>query len=150
VTGTKLIHVPYKGSGQYLPDVIAGHTDFVFDQLSTSITFIKSGKLRALGVTTLSRVGSMPELPTLAESGLPEFEASTTTGILFPAATPPAFVAKVNEALTKVLKVPATRERFVRIGADVVESSPGQFDRIMREEIAKWTKVVREANVKIE
>ncbi len=149
VTGTKLTHVPYKGSGQALIDLVAGHVDVMFDQLSSSIGFIKSGKLRAFGVTTLSRAGAMPELPTLAESGLTGFEASTTTGILFPAATPPAVVAKVNAALIKVLQLPATREHFVRSGADVVESSAGTFDRIMREETVKWTKVVRDANVLI-
>ncbi len=147
VTGTKLTHVPYKGSGQALIDLVAGHVDVMFDQLSSSIGFIKSGKLRAFGVTTLARAGAMLELPTLAESGLPGFEASTTTGILFPAATPVAVVAKVNAALAKVLQLPATRDHFVRSGADVVESSAGTFDRIMREETAKWTKVVREGNV---
>lgn len=150
LTGTKLTHVPYRGSGQALIDLVAGHVDVMFDQLPSSIGFIKSGKLRAFGVTTLTRAGAMPELPTLAESGVPGFEASTTSGILFPAATPPAYVAKVNAALTKVLQLPATREQFLRMGADIVESSTGPFDRIMREETVKWVKVVRDANITIE
>jgi len=150
LTGTKLTHVPYKGSGQALIDLVAGHVDVMFDQLNSSIGFIKSGKLRAFGVTTLTRAGAMPELPTLAESGVSGFEAATTSGILFPAATPPAFVAKVNAALIKVLQLPAMRDQFLRMGADIVESSAGPFDRIMREDTAKWVKVIRDANITIE
>ncbi len=150
LTGTKLTHVPYKGSGQALTDLVAGHVDVLFDQLNSSIGFIKSGKLRALGMTTLSRAGAMPELPTVAESGVPGYEASTTSGMLFPAATPPAFVAKVNAALIKVLQLPATREQFLRMGADIVDFSTGPFERIMRDETAKWVKVIRDANITIE
>jgi tripartite-type tricarboxylate transporter receptor subunit TctC len=122
----------------------------MFDQLSSSLAHIKAGKLHALGVTTGARAGAMPELPTLAESGLAGFEASTTTGLMFPASTPPAIVEKVNAAMAKVLKLQATRDSFVQLGSDVRVSTPEEFDRIMREETGKWSKVVRDANVKIE
>jgi tripartite-type tricarboxylate transporter receptor subunit TctC len=150
ISGTKLLHVPYKGSGQALTDLLGGQVDVMFDQLSSSLAYIKAGKLRGLGVTTRARAAAMPDMPTLAESGLAGFEASTTTGVMFPAGTPPAIVKKVNAAMTKVLKLPATRDSFVQLGADVQVSTPEEFDRIMREETSKWSKVVRDANVKIE
>jgi tripartite-type tricarboxylate transporter receptor subunit TctC len=148
VTGTKLVHVPYKGSGPALIDLMGGQIDVMFDQLSSSIGYIQGGKLRPLAVTTLKRASAMPNVPTMDESGLKGFEASTTTGVLLPAPTPKEIVQKVHAALVKVLRQPGTRESFTRIGADVVDSTPEEFERVMRSEIVKWNKVVREANVK--
>ena len=150
VTGIKLIHVPYKGSGPALVDLMGGQIDVMFDQLSSSIGYIQGRKLRALAVTSLKRSSGLPEVPTVDESGYKGFDASTTTGILLPAATPKDIVQKTHAALVKVLRAPATKEAFLRIGADVVESTPQEFDKVMRTEIAKWTKVVRDANVKVE
>ena len=150
VAGVKLIHVPYKGSGPALIDLMGGQVDVLFDQMSSAIGFIKSGKLRAIAVTTLKRTQATPEVPTMDESGLKGFDASTSTGVLLPAATPREIVSKVHAALIKVLRSPATRENFARIGADTLESSPEEFTRFMREEIAKWGKVVRDAGVKLD
>ena len=150
VTGTKFIHVPYKGSGPALVDLMGGQVDLLFDQLSSSIGYIQGGRLHALAVTTLKRAGTLPAVPTLDESGLRGFDASTTTGIMLPAATPPDIVAKVHAALIKTLHQPSTRDNFARIGADVLESSPDEFMRTLRVEIAKWTKVIRDANIKLE
>ena len=108
-TGTKFIHIPYKGSGPGLIDLMGGQIDIFFDQLSASIGFIQAGKLRALAVTTAKRAAAMPELPTIAESGLPGFDASTWTGIVLPAATPHDIVMKVHAALIKTLRAKATR-----------------------------------------
>ena len=150
VTGTKFIHVPYKGSGPALVDLMGGQVDLLFDQLPASIGFIQSGKLHAVAVTTLKRATTLPSVPTLDESGLKGFDASTTTGIMMPAATPPDVAAKVHAAVLKSLRQTSTRENFARIGADVLESSPEEFTRTLRAEIAKWTKVIRDANIKME
>jgi tripartite-type tricarboxylate transporter receptor subunit TctC len=150
VAGIKLIHVPYKGSGPALIDLMGGQVDVLFDQLSSAIGYIKGGKLRALAVTTLKRATALPEVPTVDESGLKGFDASTSTGILLPVATPRDIVTKVHTSLIKVLRLPATRESFARIGADTLESSPEEFTRFLREEIAKWSKVVHDAGVKLE
>lgn len=150
ITGTRLVHVPYKGSGPALVDLMGGQVDMMFDQVSSSVGHIKSGKIRALAVTTLKRTGALPEVPTMDESGLKGFEASTTTGILLPAKTPPEIVKRVHAALVKTLRTPSTREAFAKVGADVVESTPEELDKLMRAENVKWTKVIRDANVKVE
>ena len=150
MTGTKLLRVPYKGSGPSLIDLMGGQIDVMFDQLSSSLGYVHSGKLRALAVTTLKRASALPNVPTMDESGLKGFEASTTTGILLPAATPRDIVQKVYAALIKVLRQPSTREHFTRMGADVLESTPEEFEGGVRSEIAKWSKVIHDANVKVE
>ena len=149
-TGTKLIHVPYKGSGPGLIDLIGGQIDSFFDQLSSSIGFIQTGKLRPLAVTTIKRAAALPELPTLAESGLPGFDASTWTGIVLPAAAPHDIVVKLHAALSKTLRTKATQESFARLGAETLESTPEEFARFMRDDLAKWTRVVRTAGIKLE
>lgn len=149
-TGTRFIHIPYKGSGPGLIDLMGGQIDIFFDQLSASIGFIQAGKLRALAVTTAKRATAMPELPTIAESGIPGFDSSTWTGIVLPAATPHDIVMKVHAALIKTLRAKATHESFARLGAETLESTPEEFARFMRDDLAKWTKVVREAGIKLE
>jgi tripartite-type tricarboxylate transporter receptor subunit TctC len=150
VTRTKLVHVPYKGSGPALVDLMGGQVDMMFDQVSSAIGHIQSGKLRALAVTTLKRTSALPNVPTMDESGLRGFEASTTTGILLPVRTPPDIVKRVYAAVIKTLRLPATREGFARVGADVLESTPEELDKLMRAENVKWSKVIRDANVKVE
>lgn len=143
-TATKLVHVPYKGTGPALIELMGGQVDLIFDQLSTSISHIKSGRLRPLGVTTLKRSFLLPALPTLDESGVRGFEASSYTGIMLPSATPKDIVMKIYEALTDWLDQPAARESFARLGADVIKSTPEEAARRIKNDIAKWTKV-REA-----
>jgi tripartite-type tricarboxylate transporter receptor subunit TctC len=150
VTGTKLVHVPYKGSGPALIDLMGGQVDMMFDQVSSSIGYIKSGKLRPLAVTTLKRTGALPDVPTMNESGLKGFEASTMTGVLLPAKTPQEIVKRVYDAVVKTLRTPATRQAFAKVGADVIESTPEALDKLMHSENVKWTKVIREAHVKVQ
>ena len=150
MTQTKLVHVPYKGSGPALVDLMGGQVDIMFDQVSSSIGHIQSGKIRGLAVTTLKRSTALPAIPTMDESGLKGFEAMTGTGILLPAATPRAIVDRVYGALVKVLRQPSTRDSFARLGAEVVETTPAELDRLMHSENVKWTKVIRDGNVKIE
>jgi tripartite-type tricarboxylate transporter receptor subunit TctC len=150
MTGTKLVHVPYKGSGPALIDMIGGQVDVFFDQLSSSIGHIQSGKLRAIAVTTLKRTAALPAVPTVSESGVPGFDASTVTGIVLPAATPRDIVLKVHGALIKVLRLKATHDSFAHFGAETLESTPEEFTRFIREDLAKWSKVIREAGIKLE
>ena len=149
-TGTRFIHIPYKGSGPGLIDLMGGQIDIFFDQLSASIGYIQAGRLRALAVTTIKRASAMPELPTIAESGIPGFDSSTWTAIIMPAATPHDVVLKVHGALIKTLRMKATRDAFTRLGAETLESSPEETARFVKEDLAKWTKVVREAGIKLE
>ncbi len=147
---TRLIHVPYKGSGAALIDMMGGQVDVFFDQLSSSFGYLQSGKLRAIAVTTLKRSPYAPEIPTVNESGVPGFDASTVTGIVLPAATPPEITAKVHAALLKVLRLKTTRDSFARFGAETLESSPEEFTRFLRDDLAKWNKLVRETGIKLE
>ena len=150
-TGTKLIHIPYKGSGPGLIDLMGGQIDIFFDQLSASIGFIQAGKIRALAVTTIKRAAAMPELPTIAEAaGIPGFDASTWTGIVLPAATPRDVVLKIHGALVKTLRTKSVRDNFARLGAETLESTPEEFARYLRDDLAKWTRVVREAGIKLD
>ena len=149
-TGTKFVHIPYKGSGPGLIDLMGGQIDIFFDQLSASIGYIQTGRLRALAVTTIKRASAMPELPTIAESGIPGFDSSTCTAIIMPAATPQDVVLKVHGALIKTLRTKTTRDAFARLGAETLESSPEETARFVKEDLAKWTRVVREAGIKLE
>ena len=149
-TGTRFIHIPYKGSGPGLIDLMGGQIDIFFDQLSASIGYIQAGRLRGLAVTTAKRATAMPDLPTIAESGIPGFDASTWTAILLPAQTPPDIVMKVQGALIKTLRAKTTRDAFARLGAETLESPPEETARFMKDDLAKWTRVVREAGIKLE
>lgn len=149
-TQTKLIHVPYKGSGAALVDLMGGQVDVFFDQLSSSIGYLQSGKLRPIAVTTLKRSPYLPEVPSANEAGVPGFDASTVTGITLPAATPPDVIAKVHSALVKVLRAKTTRDSFARFGAETLESTPEEFSKFIRDDLAKWNKLVRETGIKLE
>jgi len=150
VTATRFVHVPFKGSGQALIDLMGGQVDLIFDQLSSSTPLIKSGKLRPLGVTTLKRSLLLPEVPTIDESGVRGFESSTYTGIMLPAATPRDVVMKVYEALTRWLDQPATRESFARLGAELIKTTPEETVRRVKDDLAKWTKVRKATNITLE
>lgn len=147
MTGTKLLHVPYKGSGPALTELLGGQVNVMFDQLTSSMGFIREGRLKILAVTAAERVSALPNVPTLAESGVPGYEASTFLGILAPAATPPAVVNRLNAAIRKVLDMPAIQERFRSLGTDPGASSPQEFAAIIRNELAKWQRVAKEANL---
>jgi tripartite-type tricarboxylate transporter receptor subunit TctC len=149
-TGTRFTLVPYKGSGQALIDLIAGHLDAHVDQISSALPYVKANRARAIAVTTARRSSQLPEVPTLAESGVPGFDASTVTGILAPAATSREIVQKLNAALVKVLGTSAIKERFASLGADVQPSSSEELAAFIREDLAKWVKVVKQAGIKVE
>lgn len=149
-TGAKMNLVPYKGSGPALIDLVAGHMYAHVDQVSSALPFIKAQRIRAIAVTTAKRAAALPEIPTLAESGVPGFDASTVTGILAPAATPGDVVSRLNGALNKVLATAAVRDRFSALGAEVQPSTSDELGRFIREDLALWTKVVKQAGIKVQ
>ncbi len=147
--GIKMLHVPYKGAGPALTDLMGGQVQGMFANPAASIAHVRSGKLRALAVTGDKRSTSMPEVPTLAESALPGFEASTWWGILAPAKTPGAIAMKLNAELARALSQPEALNRIAALGADVVGGPPQKLADHVRAEIPKWRTVVRAADIKL-
>lgn len=150
ITGTRFIHVPYKGGGPAGVDLVAGQVNLLFDQLSSSVAAIKSGKIRALAVTSETRNALLPDVPTMKESGVPDYVVTNITGVLAPAGTPADIVEKLNAAIAKVLTMPATRERFAGIALDPSPSTAEQFSAYIKEDFARWTKVVKDADIKLD
>lgn len=147
MSGTRLVHVPYRGSGQALNDLLGGQVDLMFDNIPSSLPHIKSGKLRALGMTSATRSSILPDMPTLAESGLPGFEASTITGLAVPVGTPAPVIQKIDGAVARALASPEVKTTFAGLGAEVVALSGPEFSALMRSETAKWSKVARDAGI---
>ena len=149
-TGTRMTLIPYKGSGPALVDLVAGHVYGHVDQISSALPYIRSNRIRAIAVTTKTRAAQLPEVPTLAESGVPGFDASTITGVLAPAKTPRDVVQKLNAALGQVLAQAAVKERFAALGAEVHPSTSDELGAWIREDLAVWIKVVKQAGIKLE
>jgi tripartite-type tricarboxylate transporter receptor subunit TctC len=146
--GIKLTVVPYKGSGPAVRDLLGGHVMGRIDQVSSSLGHIREGRLRAIAVTTAQRAAALPDVPTLAESGLPGFNASTVTGLLAAAGTPDDIVGVLEKALMSVLKESEVVQRFTSLGADAQPSTSAEFAKFIREDLAKWKRVVKEAGIK--
>ena len=149
-TGARLTLVPYKGSGPALIDLVAGHVFAHVDQISSALPYIQANRIRAIAVTTAKRAALLADVPTLAESGVPGFDASTVTGVLAPAATPRDVVVKLNAALVKILGAAAVKERFATLGAEVQPSTSEELGAFIREDLAQWVKVVKQAGIKLE
>ena len=149
-TGAKFVHVPYKGAGPALIDLMGGQVDMLFDQLSASSNFIRTGKLRALVVAGEKRNAIIPDVPTMTESGLKNCDAGTFTALMGPAGLSREIVAKLNAAGNKTLAMSTTRDRFAAVGADILGGTPAQLDANLKQELAKWTRVAKAANIKIE
>jgi len=143
----KLLHVPYKGAGAAMVDLIGGQVHLMFDQVSASGPHIKSGRLRAIAVTTLKRAAFLPDVPTVDESGVRGFESSTYTTIAAPAATPKDAMAKLREAMLKVLDDPKTRGSFEKLGAEVIKSTPEALAKRVQEDLAKWIRVRKQTGI---
>lgn len=149
-TGAKFVHVPYKGAGPALIDLMGGQVDMLFDQLSASANYIKSGKLRALVVAGEKRNGVIPDVPTMTESGLKNCDAGTFTALMGPAGLPRDINAKLNAAANQTLVMPSTRDRFAAVGADILGGTPAQLDANLKQELAKWKRVAKAANIRLE
>ena len=148
VTGTKLVHVPYKGVNLAMNDVLAGAIHLVVIGLPAAAPHIKSGRLRALAVIAPQRLPALPEVPTVAEAGLPDFEVTTWYGVLAPAGTPRPIVARLNGELAKILYSADMKDKLNAIGTDPVTSTPEEFAAYLRQETAKWANVVLKAGLK--
>jgi tripartite-type tricarboxylate transporter receptor subunit TctC len=148
--GVDLVHVPFNGAGPAINSVIGGHTPIGFTALTTAVQQANAGTLRALAVTGAKRSPALPDVPTVAEAGLPDQEAYTWQGVLVPARTPKEIVEFLHRALVKVVAEPDVKERFAALGFDPVANSPDQFAAQIRTDIAKWAKVIRDANIKVE
>ena len=148
--GTRLQHVPYKGAGPALNDVLGGHVKVMFDILGSSVQYIKTGKLHPIAVTTATRVPSLPDVPTLAESGLSGYNFTGWHGIVAPAATPKPVVMRLNQALNEIFADPAFRKKWEELGTPVVGGTPEAFGNLMRTESVKLGKVVKDAGVTVD
>lgn len=148
VTGTRLIHVPYKGASLAVADLVGGHVDVMFDQVSSAIGHIRGGKVRALALTAAARSADLPEVPTMREAGIPGVEAGTYTAMVAPAGTPRAIVTKLNSAVGQALSAKPARDSFARQGAEIMGGTPEAAAGYIRSEIAKWSKVIRETGIK--
>ncbi|MGZ8203375.1 MAG: Bug family tripartite tricarboxylate transporter substrate binding protein [Burkholderiales bacterium] len=150
LTGTKIEHISYKSAAPALTDLIAGQTQLMFATALSVTPHIKSNRVRPLAVTTAKRSRLYPELPTVAEAGVPGFEASTWHGVFVASGTPPAIVERLNAELNKILKMPDVRERLASLGAEIVGGSSKDFSDHIRREIPKWAKVVKAINVQLD
>jgi hypothetical protein len=150
MAGVKLNHIPYKGMSPAHNDVIGGQVPLIFDNVSTALGAIKSGRLRAIAVSSAQRQPQLPEVPTLSESGIPGYEITAWYGLLAPAQTSELIVNQLHQQISQSLKEPATRERVNLLGAEVADKNPAAFQAHLKSEMTKWGKVVKAAAIKLD
>ena len=145
-----MAHVPYRGAGPALTDIVAGHVDMMFDTIVTSLPLHRAGSARIVAIANAQRSSALPDVPTIAESGLPGFEATAWYGLLAPGATPRAVVEKLNAEIVRILKQPDVAQRLRGEAFDLPAETPDQFAAVIRAELAKWEPIVRQAGIKPE
>lgn len=150
MAGVKLVHVPYKGTAAAATDVMSGQIQVGFPSMTSVMPLVKAAKLKAYAITAPKRSALAPELPTMAEAGVPGYEASIWNGLLAPAGTPQAIVKRINQAAVQSLNSPEARKRYAEIGADVLYCSPEEFDAFIRSEMTKWSKVIRDSGMRVD
>jgi len=150
MTGIDMTHIPYKGRATAIPDLLGGRVTMMFDNMPSSLPLVKEGKLRALGVTSLKRSPAAPEIPTIAEQGLPGFDAVSWFALFAPAGTPRAFIDRLQAEVKKILASPDVAVKLAEAGLDAVGSTPDELAAYQRAEIAKWAKVVKDSGAKVE
>ena len=148
MTGVNIVHAPYKGTGAAVIDLMGGHVQVMFGSVSGTLPYVRSGKLRALGISSRQRWPTLPEIPTVAESGVPGFEASTWYGVLAPAGTPAAVVSKLQTDIAAVLHSADVRKYVLDIGFTSVGNSPAEFSDVIRDDMARWGKLIRSLETK--
>jgi tripartite-type tricarboxylate transporter receptor subunit TctC len=148
--GVKFQHIPYKGSSQALTDLMGGQVQIFMSSVPTALSQIKGGKLRAIAVTGAKRTAELPKVPTIAESGYKGFDATTWFGLLVPAKTPPEIVKRLNDEVNKVLKDPDVRAKLASEGGEVLGGSPEQFASLLKADIGRWGKVVKDSGAKVD
>ena len=149
-TGTDAVHIPFKGGAPATQALLAGDTQFMFDNLANAMAQVKAGKLKALAVTTAERSTLVPELPTMAEAGLPGFDISTWYGLFAPAGTPAAIVAKWNTDVTRILNSPDVRAKLMADGAEPAPDTPEQFAQMIARELAKYARIIKASGAKVD
>jgi tripartite-type tricarboxylate transporter receptor subunit TctC len=149
-TGTRFTHVPYKGSAESMTGVLSGQVDLLFDTSVATVPQVRAGKLRALAVTTAKRIGTLPDTPTVTETGMANFDMAAWLGIVAPAGTPQPVIRQLNNELVRVLGNPALKEKLTRLGAEVSPSSPEEFGAYLKSELVKWAQAVKESGAKVE
>jgi tripartite-type tricarboxylate transporter receptor subunit TctC len=147
VTGAKLVHVPYKGTAPALNDIIASHVDFIFMELASAIKLHEAGRARILAVATTKRIENLPDIPTLTEAGLKDFESGTWNAIAAPPKTPPAIIAKLNQAINEVLKSPEAQSHFAAINLRAAGGSAAEAAAFIAKETQVWGGVIKAAGV---
>ena len=150
MAGIQMTHIPYKGDSPGMPDVISGTVSMMFPTIIAGMPNIKSGSMRPIAVTGAKRSSSLPDIPTVSESGIPGFEAVSWGGVMGPAGMPADIVKRLNTEIIRILKLPDISEKMTSLGADIVGSSPEEFDKYLRAEISKWGKVARENNIRLD
>ena len=150
VAGLKLVHVPYKGSGQIMGDLIGGQVVMLFDQPVSSMPHVQAGKLKVLGISSSQRFVTMRDIATIAEQGVPGFEAISWSGVCAPGGTPRPIIDRLHSEVVRVLKVPEIRERLLRDGIEPVGSTPEQFSEHIRKEALKWSKIVKDSGARVD
>jgi tripartite-type tricarboxylate transporter receptor subunit TctC len=150
VTGTKMTHVPYKGNAPAVADVVGGHISMIFDGMSSSLPHVRSGRLKALGVTTAKRSASIPELNTIEEAGVPGFDVGSWVGLLATAGAPKPIIAMLNREVARILELPESRERLFAMGHELQTTTPDEFYAYLKSEINRWAKVVKDSGAKAE
>lgn len=150
MAGIDIVHVPYKGGGAAVTDLLAGQVSMYFGTTPSSMPFVRAGRLRALAVTSAQRSAVVPDVPTIAESGLPGFEQSAWHGLLAPAGTPPAIIGKLNDEIVRILRLPEIADRLAAQGVDVIASSPAEFAAFIRQDVAEYAKLVKTAGIRID
>jgi tripartite-type tricarboxylate transporter receptor subunit TctC len=148
LAGTKLAHVPYKGGGAALADVMGGQVDLMFIGTPPAMPLLQAGKLKAVAVTTTKRMTALPAVPTVAESGLPGFESIAAQGVFAPAGTPREIVAKLNAEIARIIRLPDVQARWAQLGADPIDNTPQQFATWLNSEAVKWGKVIQDSGAK--
>ena len=149
-TGINIVHVPYKGAPPAMADLLAGHVALTFATSPSAVPHVKSGKLRALGVSTAKRIAALPEVPTIAEAAVPGFEASGANGLVGPAGMPPAIVERLNAAVVRIVNEPAMSKFLSEQGADPWTTTPAEYAAYIKSEVAKWAKAVKDSGARID
>jgi tripartite-type tricarboxylate transporter receptor subunit TctC len=150
MTGTQIVHVPYKGGAAGIADLIAGQVQLMMEGMNSITPHAKAGRVRSLGVSGARRSDALPDVPTIAEAGVPGYEASTWNGIVGPIGIPAAIVARLNSEINKAIVSPTVRERFAAVGAEPAPGSPEQFGSLIRKEHVKWAEVVKRSGAKVD
>jgi tripartite-type tricarboxylate transporter receptor subunit TctC len=150
MTGVDVQHVPYKGATPAVTDLIGGRVDFFFDGMPSALPHVQSGRLRVLAITTKTRSATIPDVPTVAEAGVPGFEVSLWLGFMAPAGTPPDIVSRLNREINDAVANPAVRERFAKLGLEPLTATPREFGALIRSETAKWAELIKKSGARVD